>query len=350
MVTSTKKYLIGCLLALTLTTVGSGFADPVPFRIGTGGSSGTYLPIGSLIARGISAHNICGQVCAENNESKNAGLNTDVSDPSWLALAQRSNGSAANVSDIGNGLLEAGLAQADVVHWAYNGVGAFTDKEPILNLRTVATLYLESLHLIVKSDSDIMDLQGLVGKQVSIDEIGSGTQLNVQQFLSFEGIDLEALQLVYLKPIDAIDRMRLGQLDAFFVVAGYPVSSVSELISDGVGRIVPIKVQDIAALVRDYPFFTRDTIPRNTYGNDVGIETLAVPAQLVVDANLDDDLIYRITSLLWSDRTLRLVREGHPKGSEFKFTSALAGVSAPLHPGAERYYRQNAHPLFTADK
>lgn len=326
--------LVG-LIVLMMIFMPLANSQPDPFRIGTGGSAGTYFPIGSLIAQGISGR-------------PDSVQKDDFELPNLLALAQRSNGSAANVSDIGDGLLEAGLAQADVVHWAFNGAGPFSGAAPISNLRTIGTLYFESLHLVVRADSDIFEVKDLVGKLVSVDEIGSGTQLNVQHIISTQGLGLDDIKTVYLKPIDAIDRLRREQLDAFFVVAGYPVAGVSELIADGVGRIVPIFGPDIISLQRSFPFFIVDKIPANTYGIARDVETLAVPAQLVVSADLDDNLVYRIAGLLWSDETLKLLSEGHPKGSELNFLSALVGLSAPLHPGAEKYYQKHGHPYFSS--
>ncbi len=326
--------LVG-LIAMMLVFTPPANSQPDLFRIGTGGSSGAYFPIGSLIARGISGG-------PESVQKKGFEL------PNLLALAQRSNGSAANVSDIGDGLLEAGLAQADVVHWAFNGAGPFSDAAPMSNLRTIGTLYFESLHLVVRADSDIVGLKDLLGKLVSVDEVGSGTQLNVRHILKTQGLGLEDIKTVYLKPIDAIDRLRRKQLDAFFVVAGYPVAGVSELVADGVGRIVPIFGPDIRSLQSSFPFFIVDKIPANTYGNARDVETLAVPAQLVVRADLDDELVYRIAGLLWSDETLKLLGEGHPKASEMSFLSALVGLSAPLHPGAEKYYQEHGHPYFSS--
>lgn len=307
--------------------------DVYPFRIGTGGNTGTYLPIGSLIASGIS-----GQASVQQCEKCAA---TKI-----LALAQRSSGSAANLEDISAGLLESGLSQADVVYWAYHGAGPCAGSEPNTGLRTIATLYFESLHLIVHADSGINQLSDLVGKRVAVDEVGSGTQLIVQNVLQTLSIESDDLQPVYLKMPDAIDRLRLRQLDAFFVIAGYPLVGLAKLLEDEVGRVVPISSQNVSTLLLDYPFFTGDKIPADTYGNDESIETLAVPAQLIVSADLDDDLVYQITSLLWSDATLDLLGRGHPKGREVRFSTALLGMSAPLHPGAERFYRQRGHYYF----
>ena len=328
-----SRFSLSCILLASVAVVSSATAEVYPFRIGTGGNAGTYFPVGSLIAEGISGRTVLPH--CEGCSSRYL-----------LALAQRSSGSAANVEDIGAGLLEAGLSQADVVHWAYHGAGAFSDTPLIENLRTIATLYFESLHLVVRAESDINSVKDLIGKLVSVDEVGSGTQLNVQHVLRAHGIENSELQTVYLKATDAIDRLRREQLDAFFIVAGYPVAGVSQLIGDGVGRIVPVDSPELKILLKEYPFFTVGDIPADTYGNEYPVQTLAVPAQLIVNAELSEALVYKITELLWSPETLKLLSTGHPKGGEVSFNTALVGLSAPLHPGAARYYREHDHPHF----
>ena len=317
------------LLAIALvTTLSLPVAAEVQLiRIGTGGSAGTYLPIGSLIAEAIS--------------SAAAGSGANGADHSGvLALAQRSKGSVANVREISAGLLEAGLAQADVAHWAYQGTGPFANSAPHLHLRTVATLYLENLHLVARTGSGIGGVADLVGQRVSLDEVGSGTLLDVRPILQEFGLTGADLKPVYLKPADAIARLRRGQLDAFFILAGYPVSVVSQLVQDGVASVVPIAGPAVDRLVRKHSFLTGDAIPVGVYGNESSVPTIAVAAQLIVGAELASDLVYRITSMLWSDRTRQLLVAGHPKGREVRLESALVGMGVPLHPGAARYYQE----------
>ena len=317
------------LVVLLATPFLSSAAERTRLRIGTGGENGTYYPIGSLIAKAIS-----------NRSVANRGAHR------ILPIVQRSTGSQANIADIGDGLLEAGLAQADVVHWAYNAAGPFAGVPPRNNLRTVATLYFENVHLVVHKDSGINQMSDLVGRLVSVDEVGSGTILNVPFILSAYGLEISQLKTVFLKPIDAMDRLRAKQLDAFFIVAGYPVNGVAALVEDGVARLLPISGPNIDALMKQYPFFTIDRIPQNTYADSAEVATLAVPAQLIVDAGMDNELAYQITEELWHSETTRLLVAGHPKGKDVRFESAVNGLSAPLHPGAERYYREKNHPFF----
>ena len=92
---------------------------------------------------------------------------------------------------------------------------------------------------------------------------------------------------------------------------------------------------------KEIPFFSIDRIPANTYKNEVEIPTLGVPAQLIINNQVDDDLVYNITSMLWSSNTLNLLKTGHPKGNDVQLQFALAGMDVPLHPGAKRFYLQH---------
>lgn len=315
------------LLCFMLSATVNTQADEQVFRIGTGGNAGTYLPIGSLIAQALNEYDV------SENPTANHGL--DV-----LLLAQRSNGSAANVREIGSGLLESGLTQADVAHWAYLGTGPLKNSEKISNLRAIATLYFESLHLVASTESQIRSVADLVGRSVSVDEVGSGTLLDVTPILNVYGLTGDDVKIVYLKPTDAMDRIRQGQLDAFFIIAGYPISGVSELVQEGKATIISIADAAVEELLKAYPFFTADTIPAQTYSNTSSVSTLAVPAQWVVSAELDDALIYNLTKALWNKRTLNILAEGHPKGRQVSIKSALDGLGVPLHPGSEMYYRE----------
>lgn len=298
------------------------------FRIGTGGSQGTYFIIGSLIADGI-------------NNQRTASNAVNSATPEPLVIAQRSNGSVANVSDIAEGLLESALVQADVANWAQFG-NAPADFIPLTaNINAIASLYLESVHLVAASDSDIFTFNDLTGKRVSIDEVGSGTQLDVRMIFDALALDESGIQLVYLKPADAISRLREGTLDAFFSVAGYPVNSITELIDEGLARIVSIDGPGLDNLVNQHSFLTHSEIPINTYKNKETVNTLAVAALWVVDSEADEDTVYHMTKGLWSSDIQTLLQNGHPKGKEISLNTALLGLGIPLHPGASRYYREN---------
>ncbi len=304
------------------------YSQPQLFRIGTGGPQGTYFPIGNLIAASLSE----GTTACE--ASTRCGL------PGLLAVAQLSNGSVSNVEAISAGVLEAGLVQADVAHWAYSGTGGFAGKAPHTRLRAIASLYQESVHIVVSRQSGIARIRDLEGRRVSLDEPGSGTLLDARIVLDAAGLDEKDLRTVYIKPQFAAQKLRRNGLDAFFIVAGYPTKSVVDLTARGEARLIAVERSVAKDIQKRYPFLTPSTIPANTYAGIVDTPTVSVAAQLLVSADLPDELVYEITRTLWSERTGRLLQKGHPKGREIHLESALEGIAIPLHPGADRFYRQ----------
>ncbi len=298
------------------------------FRIGTGGVAGTYYPIGGMIAHAIS--NPPGsRACAAGGSCGPPGL---------VVLAQSSNGSVANVKSMQQGKLESGFVQSDVAHWAYTGTGTFAGKTPMRGLRTIASLYPESVHIVVRRDSGIRRVSDLIGKRVSLDEPGSGTLIDAHLVLEAYGISPADIDAEYMKPDLAIRRMRKGKLDAFFVVAGYPARAISDLAADTRLRLLPIDGAAATRLISDYGFFSRDVIPAEVYANVGETPTVSVGAQWLVSATVENELVYQITRTLWSDNSRRLLDGGHSKGKSIVLESALQGLAAPLHPGAKRYY------------
>jgi len=297
-------------------------------RIGTGGTGGTYYPVGRLIARALTVR------------ETGAGCGASCGGEGFVAVAQISNGSVSNVEGIRKGDLEAGLAQSDVVQWAYSGTGTFAGRAPNHTLRAVANLYPESLHLVALKESRIHTVRDLRGKRVSLDEPGSGTLIDARFVLAAYGLSEDRLKAEYIKPSLAVARMEAGKLDAFFFVGGYPVRSIATLARRRAITIVPIDGASARALVARNRFFLKDTIPAGTYRGVGRVRTVSVGAQLVVAADLPEALVYRLTKILWSPKTLKILRDGHAKGKQIRPERALAGLSIPLHPGAARYYRE----------
>jgi TRAP transporter TAXI family solute receptor len=300
------------------------------FRIGTGGVSGTYYPIGGLIADIISSPP--GARPCERGGS--CGV------PGLVGIAQSSNGAVANVDAISSGALESGFAQSDIAHWAYTGTGTYEGKPPVKNLRAIANLYPESIHLVARKGAGIRSVKDLVGKRVSLDEPGSGTLVDARVILDAYGLSEDDLQAEYIKPSVGLAKMRDNQLDAFFFVAGYPTGSVEELCATVGCELIPINGPQVDALLEEYRFFARDVIPAGTYVGVPETPTLSVGAQWVVAAEVDEDLVYGITRALWHDNARILLDDGHARGHAITLETALDGIGIPLHPGAERYYRE----------
>ncbi|MDA8870920.1 TAXI family TRAP transporter solute-binding subunit, partial [Rhizobiaceae bacterium] len=216
----TATALIGATVALSLA--GAAIAQaPAFFRIATGGTSGTYFPIGGLLANAISA--------APGSRSCDEGGSCGV--PGLIATAMSANGSVANVNGINGGTIESGFSQSDVAYWAYTGTGVFEGQPPVEKLRAIANLYPESIHLIASADSGIETVADLKGKRVSMDEPGSGTLVDARIILEGWGMSEADVTAEFLKPDQAADRMRDGAMDAFFFVGGFPAGAIAELAS-----------------------------------------------------------------------------------------------------------------------
>lgn len=291
---------------------------PAFFRIGTGGTAGTYYPIGGLIANAIS------------------------NPPQLISTAVASNGSVANVNAIVSGAAESGFTQADVAFWAYSGTGIFEGKPRIEELRSIANLYPESVHLVVRKASNVKSIADLRGKKVSLDEPGSGTLVNAKAILGAFGIGERDVSAEYLKPNQAAEKMKDGSVDAFFFTGGYPAAAISELASTGSGiDILPIVGAGAEKLAKDFPFFAADEIPAGTYKDVGAVKTVAVGAHWVTSSKIPAALVYLVTKALWSDKTRAALNAGHAKGKDIQQKTALSGLlGVPLHDGAARFYKE----------
>ena len=300
------------------------------FRIGTGGVAGTYYPIGGVIAHAIS--NPPGSRSCETGGS--------CGPPGLVLIAQSANGSVANVEGIHQGKLESGFVQSDIAHWAYTGTGTFSGDPPRHELRAIANLYPESLHIVVRKDSGISKVADLVGKRISLDEPGSGTLIDAQLVLNEFGIYQSDVEVHYMKPAVAIKHMRSNRLDAFFAVAGYPAKAISELASDTEIVLIPIEGEPVDRLVERYQFFSRDSIPGDTYTGVASVQTVSVGAQWLVASSVDSETVYQITRSLWNNNSRMLLDNGHAKGRYISLNTALDGITVPLHPGSKRFYAE----------
>jgi TRAP transporter TAXI family solute receptor len=318
--------------ALAAVAVSAPLAQDVKFfRIGTGGTAGTYYPIGGLIANAIS--NPPGsRACADGGSCGVPGL---------VATAVASNGSVANINGITSGQMESGFTQSDVAFWAYTGTGVYEGKPKVADLRLIANLYPETIHVVARKGAGIKSVADLKGKRVSLDEPGSGTLVDARIILAAFGITEKDIKAEYLKPNQAGDKMKDGGLDAFFFVGGYPTGAISELASAGGGiELVPVTGPEVDKMLKEYGFFALDTVPANTYKGVDAVKTIAVGAQWVTSTKQSDALIYEVTKAMWNDNTRKQLDAGHAKGKAIVPALATAGAGIPFHPGAEKFYKE----------
>jgi hypothetical protein len=292
------------------------------FRIGTGGSTGVYYPIGRLIATGMTK-------AAQEKNSSLHGI---------IGVAQNSAGSIENAENVANGSLDAGMVQADIAASAYHGLGAFHGK-PLSSLRAVASLYSEKFQIVVRADSGIYSVADLRGRKISVDERGSGTQATMKIVLSQYGMSLQDLDPLYLKPVYVRGKIAKGELQGFVMMAGVPMEAVTDLMHVGL-HLVPIEPKAADAIYAKHPYLHPGEIPAGSYPGLPAISTLEVYALLIVNASTPKAVVHALTKSIFSDTTLKLLREGHPQGKSITLKTALNGLSIPLHPGAEKFYRE----------
>jgi len=325
------KSILLFLLAVFCSSSQLSAQDVTFFRIGTGASSGTYFPIGTLIGSTITGPP-GGRACEDGGSCGVPGL---------IAAAQTTRGSVANIRAVLTGQLESALAQSDLVYAAYYGTGSFKNRgEQGKSLRVIANLYPEDVHLIVRKSAGITSFADLKGKRISIDLPGSGTRFNAGNILRAYGIMAKDYHAIDANSDKALRLLEAGELDAFFFIAGYPVNAVVELAEKGLIDLLPIKGNKAAEISNLYEFFSISTIPADTYRGIGEVATLAVSTQWIVNANMTDELAYGLARALWHPRNRVVLDGGHVKGKLIRFETARKGVGIPLHPGAQKFYRE----------
>lgn len=316
-----RIFALGAATMALAAGIGRAAAQQAFFRINTGGTAGTYYPVGGLIANAISATGEAG-----------------VSD--LVATAVASNGSVANISAIQSGAAESGFSQSDVAYWANSGTGLYEGKGKVDELRLIATLYPETVHIVARADAGITSVADLKGKRVSLDEPGSGTIVDARLVLAAYGITEKDIQPEYLKPGPAGERLRDGALDAYFFVGGYPTGAVVELASSNDITLVPITGPEADKLLAEQKFFSTDTVPADTYKNVGETKTISVAAQWVTSEKQPEELVYNIVKSLYTEASQKSLQAGHGKGKLITLDNATTSAGIPFHPGAERFYKE----------
>ncbi|ASM74810.1 MULTISPECIES: TAXI family TRAP transporter solute-binding subunit [Roseobacteraceae] len=319
--TISRRHFLGTTAAATLATlVTPAFAQGRTFfGIATGGTGGTYYPLGGMLAQLIS--------------------NTaEMPDTKISATAETGNASVANAQLLGRGEIESAFVAADILDAAVRGVGQF-EGAPLENLRAVGALYPETVQLVVRADSGIEKFEDLKGKSISSGSPGSGQWQLLGDLLEAHGIAREDVSEDYSSFSQSVDKIKDGNLDASLITAGLPTSSVTDLANGHEIRIVPLNGPAIAKLQETQPYYANSVITAGAYkGVDADVETLAVRAIWATHADVSEDLIYSVTKALYENtETLGQV---HPMGKQISIDKALESVSIPVHPGAAKYYAE----------
>ncbi|EFI41656.1 TRAP transporter solute receptor, TAXI family [Peptoniphilus sp. oral taxon 386 str. F0131] len=290
--------------------------DNTFLSIATGGTGGTYYPLGGALATIINNANI--------------GLQ---------ANAQATGASVENIKLIHNGDAEIAFIQNDTSYYAVNGIELFAeDTEKYDDLRALACLYPEVVQIVASDSSGIQTIDDLKGKKVAVGAPGSGVEVNARQVLEAHGISYDDLAKVdYLSFAEATDQIKNGQIDATFIVAAIPSSSVTELATTHDVHLVPIAEEVANKLIEKYPYYTYKEVDATEYRNQGDkVPSVVVQAMLVVNQSMSEENAYNITKAMFEN--LDVLGESHARGKDVSLETALDGMSIEVHPGAQKYY------------
>ena len=284
-------------------------------NIATGGTAGTYYPIGGAMAE---------------------ILNKMI--PGMNASAQSTGATVANINMLKEGSVDLAIVQNDITYYAANGIEMFKDKK-VDNLRGIATLYPETCQIITLDKSGIKSVAELKGKRVAVGAAGSGVEANARQILSAYGITYDDIQVQYLSFGEAASALKDNNVDAAFITAGYPTAAVQDIASQNKVRLLPVDPDKADALIAKYPFYTKTTIPAGTYaGFEVDVPAISVMAMLVATDKVDDALGYDITKALFTN--LDKLKNAHAVGKMISKEGAQKGMPIKLNAGAEKYFKE----------
>lgn len=329
---------VGMVLALGLTAAfavesaaqNADTPQRISFQISSGSTTGTYFPIGELLAQLLSHPPGVGRCVAAN-----------VCGPAGLIVSTRaSEGSVANVLAVNSGSVGSGLAQADVVAMAAAGQGPFRKTGRARQLRVIANLFGEDVHLLAAKKANIKSVADLRGKRVSLSTEGSGTIITARAVLSAYRMTEKSVVPNYDAAEKASDLMQDGKLDAMFFVGGTPVNLIQQLLDEDVAVLVPINGAGRTRLLTREPYLSAHAIPQGTYGASPAVETVSVDALWIADAAQPDDLVYGMLKALYNPANRGIIETQRSGGHFFDLGAATKDATAPLHPGATRYFTE----------
>ncbi len=284
--------------------------------IATGGTGGTYYPLGGAIA------NI---------------INTNIDNV--RSNVESTGGSVANIRLISDKEAQLAFVSADSAYYAYTGTEFFEDEESHKDLRAIASLYPEVIQVVTTEQAGVKSFDDLKGKRVAVGAAGSGTELSARIVLNAHDITYDDIQEDFLSFGEVTTGLQDGHIAAGFVWAGIPTSSIVDLASLNKVDILPIEASRMTNILNEFPFYDEIVIPANTYnGQEEDIETIAANALLITSIEMDEDLVYEITKYLFEKTDA--IAAAHVRGEDISLETALDGVAVPLHPGTIRYYEE----------
>ncbi len=312
-------YAVVATMALAGTT--SALAAKQTFvTIGTGGITGVYYPTGGAIAKVI------------NEQRKVYNIKASV---------ESTGGSKFNINAIASRDLDFGIAQADTQYMAYNGKGPWEGK-PVTKLRAVFALAPEAVTFVAAEDANIKTLADVKGKIINLGDPGSGNRINALDIFRIAGIAPgKDFRDEKIKPADAPRMLQDGRIDGFFYTLGHPNGNIKEATA-GRRKCRIVSITGMEKLLADAPYYSMTTIDMSQYPDAVNakenVKTIGMLATLVTSADTPEDVVYAITKEVMSN--LDTFKKLHPALASITKESMLDGLTAPIHPGAMKYYKE----------
>jgi len=296
--------------------------NPSVVTMGTGDTEGSYYAFGNLLA----AH-----------MSDAAEVNVDV---------VSTDGSVANINGINDGLYQLGLAQADIMSYAWDGILSFARDGEVKSFRAIGGLYEEALQ-IVTLDETIQNVDDLRGKTVSVGGESSGVAINAMNVLDVYGLRTgEDIQTVNLSFADSVAAMKEGTIDAAFIVSGAPTNVVEDLFAAEDVHLVNIDADKVAELQQLYPYYNKHVILSGTYtGLDQDVTTVSIQATMIVSADMSEEDVYNLTEGIYDN--VENVSAILPRAIDMSVENGTTGISVPFHSGAAKYYAEHGFTVAT---
>lgn len=315
-----KLTLLSALLVMVIAVVaGCGGndgqqADKQFINIATGGTAGTYYPIGGAMAE---------------------VLNKDIA--GMNASAQSTGASVANINMLKEGSVDLAIVQNDITYYAANGVEMFKDNK-VAGLQGIASLYPETCQAITLESSGIKSIADLKGKRVAVGAMGSGVEANARQIMEAYGITYDDITVQYLSFGEAASALKDGNVDVAFITAGYPTAAVQDIASQNKVVVVPVDADKADAIIAKYPFYTKTVIPAGTYGIAADVPTISVMAMLVATDKMNADMGYAVTKAIFSN--LERIQAAHSAAKAITKEGATAGMPIDLNAGAAKFFKE----------
>ena len=292
--------------------------------MGTGGTAGTYYAFGGVLAQYMKNYS------------------------GYSVTAVSTAASKANIQSIGDGDYQMGFTQSDVMVYAWEGTKSFETDGPSRDFRVMGALYAETVQLITMKE-DIKTVADLKGRSVSIGAPGSGVYFNAMDVLEGAGLTIDDIKPQYQSFDDSKEALKDGQIDAAFIVAGAPTSAITELATTNGVYLVPIDGELRDKIMGICPYYAPLQIPADTYpGQPEPIETLTIKATMIVDADLDEEVVYQLTAAIYDHKDE--IAQENAKGEELTIENATSGIAVPFHAGAARYFAEHGVTVETLEE